>query len=297
MQRFAVASGTLLIITAIMTSSIQPANTSDASAVPAGPEFSQCVGSGYYDESVPKIFVGEMVDGTTVYTRDEVDAKAGKAHRYYSHPITFGVDGQTSNYLKCNEVLVPYVPPPPAKKDSPPANYGVGFIYAALPPSLLDAIANAAAESGLVVSLTEPRILSTKSDWWVTISLNEKNPVKVCLDGENKRVSLARIFTTTKAGVSLNAVLSIKLKCKIEESKDDNGQYLPWYNPDPVYPNENDIWTVAVQMHTAFLDDTEIAVALPAKPAFQSNAPVFKPREEDKAKDALVAKLRKLNIV
>ncbi|KAK4141534.1 uncharacterized protein C8A04DRAFT_30905 [Dichotomopilus funicola] len=61
----------------------------------------------------------------------------GKDRRFFDVKIKFSANGVTSDVLAFNEVIIPYVPPPP-QMERKAAKYGKEFIYASTSPLVID---------------------------------------------------------------------------------------------------------------------------------------------------------------
>lgn len=283
-----------------MSSSMRKATapaTNDAAASGGAPGHATAAGQGTFEEGMElAVFLGDIKDNTSEYTRTKV--KSPVPMRYYEIPLTFTVDGTTSEFLRCNNVIVPYVPPPPPRKDGSAnvSRYGSSFVYANIEKVILDTIAEAAAASGYVVRMGEERVVTTPEEWWCTINLSEENRFTWDVGGVSKLFPFARVLQASKKGVLANCIFGIKLKLSQEEDKAEDGSHLPWNHNNASPPDAGAVWKVAVKLHSAKVVDTDVEIAPPEVLRQGAANVTFESRKEDEANDALVQRMRTLGI-
>lgn len=241
-------------------------------------------------------------DNTNEFTRTEVRSKVPR--RYYDVKLSFEWNGKTSSYLKADDGIIPYVPPRPPRnnrKGAPPQNnYGRSFVYASLPRGLLDRIINEAANHGYRVHPGDPKMPSNDDDWWVTLNISQGAHVKM----ERKKgaghtdASLSRIFMASKLGVAANLVLSLKLKCSVDEAVKEDGTYYDFDEASPAVPDEDTIWTLTSSAAAIYITDVGVDVAPPVRETGSAAAvpASFATTEADSAADDMEEKLKKLGI-
>lgn len=242
-------------------------------------------------------------DNTSEFTRTELRNKTPQ--RYFDVKLTFRYNGEESQYLRVDDGVVPYVHPPPPRKGGRTgtqnaSRYGSQYVYASLPRVLLDHIVNEAAAHGYRVYPGEPRMPSTEDDWWVTLNIAKNSKVRMeRKKGEgHKDASLNRIFLATKMGVTTNVILSIKLKCSLEEVTKDDGTYFDFDEPSPVYPDEEQEWNIGSAMAAMTICDVAVDVPPPERTGRPSaSVPAnFATTEADAGSDELAEKLKRFNI-
>lgn len=266
-----------------------------ATAVPAEPTS--------WDEDTVKnlgITFAPVADNTSDFTRTELRDKIPQ--RYFDVKMTFNWDGQESQYLKVDDAIIPYVAPPKpqAGRKSGPNKYGSNYVYASLPRVLLDHIINEAAVHGYNVIAGEPRMPSTEDDWWMTLNLNKHARVKM----ERKKgeghtdASLSRIFLASKLGVTSNVVLSLKLKCSLQEEVKDDGSYYGHDEGSPVQPDDNTQWAIGSTMPAMFISDIGVDVPPPTRVQRSINdvPKNFTTTDADAGSDELTSKLKAFGI-
>lgn len=266
-----------------------------ATAVPATPVD--------WDEDTVKnlgITFAPVADNTSDFTRTELRDKIPQ--RYFDVKMTFNWDGQESQYLKVDDAVIPYVPPPKpqAGRKAGTNKYGSSYVYASLPRILLDHIINEAAVHGYHVIAGEPRMPSTEDDWWMTLNLSKHARIKIeRTKGEGHTdASLSRIFLATKLGVTSNVVLSLKLKCSLLEETKDDGTYFGFDEASPVQPGDDTQWAIGSSMAAMFIADIGIDVPPPTRIQRSVNdvPKTFTTTEADAGSDELSRKLKAFNI-
>lgn len=233
-----------------------------ATAVPAVPV-------DWDEDSVKNLGItfAPVADNTSDFTRSELRDKVPQ--RYFDVKMTFNWDGQESQYLKVDDAVIPYVPPPRAQagRKAAPNKYGSGYVYASLPRVLLDHIINEAAVHGYHVIAGEPRMPSTEEDWWMTLNLSKHARIKMEREkgAGHTDASLSRILIATKLGITSNVVLSLKLKCSLPETTKDDGMYYEHDEPSPVQPTDDTQWAIGSSMAAMFIADIGIDVPPPTR--------------------------------
>jgi hypothetical protein len=240
-------------------------------------------------------------DNTSEFTRSEIRSKIPQ--RYFDVKMTFTWHGEESQYLRVDDAVVPYVPPPTHTKGargSNTARYGAKYVYASLPKVLLDHIVNEAAVHGYRVHPGEPRMPSTEEDWWVTLNIAKNSKVRMERKrGEgHKDASLSRIFLASKMGVTANVILSLKLKCGLDEVAKDDGTYYDFDEDSPVTPGDDQEWNIGSSMAVMTISDVGIDVPPPQRVGRASaSVPAnFATTEADAGSDELAAKLKAFGI-
>lgn len=241
-----------------------------------------------------------VADNTSEFTRTALRNKIPQ--RYFDVKMTFAWDNEQSPYLRVFDAVIPYVPPPkPQHGTKPPVSkYGTGYVYASLPRALLDHIVNEAADHGYNVMAGEANMPSDKDDWWVTLNLNKNAQVKVerRVGEGHTDANLSKIFLRTKLGVTSNIILSLKLKCSLEEVKKDDGEYYGHDEVSPVVPDENTLWNIGSTMASMVVSDICVDVPPPVRTRRVANEVPqnFAAVEADAGTEQLSAKLASFNL-
>lgn len=260
------------------------------------------IGTGIWDEKeLPKLKVniGDLKDNTTAFTRGMNAGKpGGTVMRYYERPVTFTFNGETSLYLAHRDVYIPYIPPPPTQGRSNPSKYGVSYVYACLVRGIAQAIANDASQQrGLLVATSEPKVASTEDDWWVTLNFQSTSKVfNVQKEGKQEPVVLARILNAMKSTLTCTLVVSMKLKCSLEELKGPDGKYMSLEESTHPGPDSNTMWNIAVTPANAVITGMDQQVIPPERTTGAPEPVVFAPSADNDASQKLLEELAKLGI-
>ncbi|KAF7585160.1 hypothetical protein BBP40_012061 [Aspergillus hancockii] len=247
-----------------------------------------------------EVIYADRADNTSEFTRNSLRDKIPR--RYFDVKMSFAWENDTSAYLRVNDAIIPYVPPrgKPKKGGAPSNNYGKGYVYASFHRVLLDRIVNTAASHGYRVHPGDPKMPSTDEDWWITLNISEGARIKM----ERKKgaghtdTSLGRLFMASKKGIAANVILSLKLKCSVEEHVKEDGTYYDHDEPSPAMPDEDTVWTLSSSVATMYVTDIDIDAMPPARETRSAAAPPqsFVTTEADAASDDLAAKLKRMGI-
>ncbi|KAL1966807.1 hypothetical protein VTN77DRAFT_3772 [Rasamsonia byssochlamydoides] len=249
-----------------------------------------------------EITFAQIADNTSEFTRTEIRSKVPK--RYYDVKLSFAWEGKESPYLRMDEAIIPYVPPRIQRKGARGGAgnnaYGSRYVYAALPRCVLDHIVDEAVAHGYRVALGDPKMPSTSEDWWVTLNFSTGAHVKI----ERQKgagftdTSLGRIFLASKRGVSANIIMSVKLKCSVDEATKEDGTFYDWNEASPAVPDNDTEWVISSSISGMFITDVGVSVDPPPRDTSSATAPpkAFVPTEADRGSDELAEKLRALGI-
>ena len=249
------------------------------------------------------VMMSAMNDNTSEFTRSNLRGK-GPPKRYYDSKLTFVCGDSQSQFLRLNEAIIPYVPPraPSRPSQSSAASaYGSQYAYACFPRAVLDRLLDqTAVHKYRVDSAGDAKLQSNDEDWWTTLNFAPNCQVKgqTKAGGALQSISLPRVFLASKLGVIANVVVTVKVKCAIDEARKEDGSYYDWSEESPAIPNTETVWSVATSAVALYVVDMNIDVDPPARQAAAAlTAPVeFAATSADLAGDSLAGKFAALGL-
>lgn len=238
------------------------------------------------------VVVGNIHDNTSAFTRSN---PSGKDKRYFEIPLTFSANGVSSSVISVNDVVVPYVPPPPAASGRK-SKYGKEFIYGSISPVVIDHILNAAALKGYSVQKGDIGLIQEADSVWCTLNIG-----KNCLIKTPTGHTLPLILAKTKAGVMANFGFTMKLKCSLQEGVDPETNELYGIDDHIIKPGDEDVWSLNITSSWGWVVDVNLDILPPKSSGLKpSKAPVTHvappPTDGDQLTDEVLKKLQSFNL-
>lgn len=198
-----------------------------------------------------------------------------KQARYWNSDITFQFGGFINEIIKVGGIEVPAM----SSK-----NYGIEFLYAALPEFICDAICEAANKAGIKVTPNDPKIIPTNGVWWRVFNGCRNKIGIVATNGQFQPKPVNEIFSHTKQGILVNFDIVFKLRLTKNVQK---GQETVTERTD------DDVFVIVSECSRAALKDIEIDVIPPNLVARIATQPAAR---DDIAPAGMLEKLQKMGL-